>query len=300
LPERVTVIVNPAAGRGRGARVLPRVRAVFGSVGVTDVRVTGPGPGQGEAALARRAVGEGATTIVAAGGDGTWSNVANAILGTNPDCRLGLIASGTGNDFAKTAGAPARDLALTARLAVEGEDSRVDVGRIEERYFLNIAGFGFDIAILEDIPRVRLLRGDAVYVCAALRQLLRYDGLDIEVHSPRGGCASTRHLLLILANARHAGGAFRIAPHASLTDGLLDAIAIHDARPRRRLALLAAATRGTHLRHPEVKTASAPSFQLSFAQPPAYETDGEYRRAATTRLDVRCVPSALRIVAPGA
>jgi diacylglycerol kinase (ATP) len=274
------------------------VCSAFEKVGVTDVRVTGGSADQREEALACQAVLEGATTIVAAGGDGTWSNVANAILRTNPECRLALLAAGTGNDFAKTAGAPARDLATTARLAVNGPDRRVDVGRIEDRYFLNIAGFGFDIAILEEIPRVPLLRGNAVYVYAALRQLFRYDGLEIEVSTPGGNGGRRRHLLLILANARNAGGAFHIAPYASLTDGLLDAIAIHDVRPLRRLVLLAAATRGTHIGHPEVRTETAPRFRLSFAAPPAYETDGEYRRASALNLEVTCVPGALRVVVP--
>ena len=125
MSGRVCVILNPAAGRGRGARSLPAVREAFAEVGVGDLRTTEAR--EDERAVARRAIDEGFTTLVAVGGDGTWGNVANAIIASGADCRLALIAAGTGNDFAKTVGAPMRDIPLTARLAVDGPDVRVDV-----------------------------------------------------------------------------------------------------------------------------------------------------------------------------
>ena len=175
----VCVIVNPAAGRGRGARTLAAVTAAFGNIGVTNIQTTRAR--QDEADIARRAMDAGATTLVAVGGDGTWGNVANAILtsGANRDVRLALVAAGTGNDFAKTAGSPATDIEATARLVAEGTETRVDVGRIEEHFFLNIAGFGFDVAVLEDILKIRWVRGEALYLYSALRQLASYKGVDI-------------------------------------------------------------------------------------------------------------------------
>lgn len=298
MSERVCVIVNPAAGRGRGSRILPEVRAAFGARGVTEVRCT-TAPRQ-ERELATRALDEGFTTLVAVGGDGTWSNVANAILASGADARLALLSGGTGNDFAKTAGSPARDVAETARLAVEGPDQRVDVGRIEGRYFLNVSGFGFDIAVLEDIHRIRWLKGNSVYLYSALRQLLGYGGVDIDVASPAARRGPASHLMLIIANAKNFGGSFRIAPQASLTDGMLDAVSIHNAKPLRRIALFGAATKGTHVQAPEVKVEQAPSFTLRFASPPAYETDGEYNRAASDEIEIASVPGALRVVTPGA
>jgi diacylglycerol kinase (ATP) len=298
MTERACVIVNPAAGRGRGARALGEVRAAFAAVGIDDVRVTDAR--DSEALIARRAIDAGVTTIVAVGGDGTWSNVANAILagGAGDTVRLALVAAGTGNDFAKTVGAPASDVRATAALVAAGGDARIDVGRIEDRYFLNIAGFGFDIAVLEDIPSIPWLKGDAVYLYSALRQLVGYRGVDIGVASPARRRDAARHLMLIVANARHFGGSFRIAPGASLTDGLLDAVSIHDAPAWQRVKLFAAATRGTHVAHDGVVVERAGSFTVRFAAPPAYETDGEYRRAARADIEIACVPGALRVVTP--
>jgi diacylglycerol kinase (ATP) len=295
--RKVTVVVNPAAGRGRGSRILPRVRAAFAAVGVTDVRCTA-GPRE-ERELARRALEDGAETLVAVGGDGTWSNVANAILHSGADCRLALLSGGTGCDFAKTTGSPAGDPEATARLVADGPDTRVDVGRIEDRYFLNVSGFGFDTAVLEDISRIRWIKGNALYMYSALRQLLGYRGVDIAIGTDAAQRPSTRHLMLIVANARNFGGSFRIAPDASLTDGMLDAVSIHDASALRRMQLFGAATKGTHALQPEVVTEKAAGFTLRFAEPPAYETDGEYNRASSSEVRIDCVPGALRIVTPG-
>lgn len=291
--ERVCVIVNPAAGKGRGARLLPRLKKAFAEVGVKDIRITSAA-GE-EETLARRAVEEGCSTLVAVGGDGTWGQVANGMLGGS-DARLALIAAGTGNDFAKTAGVPAPDVERTARLAVQGPDARVDVGCVEGRYFLNGATFGLTVAVLEDKARARWLRGDALYVVSALRQVNCYQGLVASVETEGVPAPSERHLLIVVANARSFGGAFLLAPEATLEDGRLDVIAIRDARLFGRLKLFALAPRGRHVRCPGVRAEQAARVLLRFPAPPVYEIDGDYRRAQAAELEVRCHPRALRLV----
>ncbi|MFI5242729.1 MAG: diacylglycerol/lipid kinase family protein, partial [Gemmatimonadales bacterium] len=276
--------------------LLPDIRKTFAAVGVTDVRLT-ERPGD-EKSLAALALQDGATTIVACGGDGTWSNAANAILDAGSTCRLALLAAGTGNDFAKTVGAPARDLAETARLAVEGPDKLVDVGRIENRYFLNVTGFGFDIAVLDDLENIPMLTGDLLYLGAALRQLFRFRGLTIDITTTAVARGARAHLMLIIANGKNFGGMFKIAPDARIDDGMLDAISILDASPLTRISMLAAAPSGKHVRNSLVLSEQASSFTLTFSAPPAYETDGEYNRAVSSTIEVACVPRALRVATP--
>lgn len=290
MSERVCVILNPASGRGCGARALPPVRAAFAAVGVTTVWTTTAV--ESEELLAQRAIEEGYSTLVAVGGDGTWSNVANAILSSGAACRLALIAAGTGNDFVKTAGVPAHDITASARLAAEGGDERIDVGRVDDRFFLNALGVGFDVAVLERCARTPWLRGNAVYVYSAVRELAGYDGVDVDV----GNDGAQRHLLLVIANGQRFGGTFHIAPQASLRDGLLDVIAIRDASAVRRVRMLAAAVRGAHVTLPNVRVDQASSLTLRFGSAPAFEADGEYHQAESNVLRVSCVPAALRLV----
>lgn len=294
MNREVAVIVNPASGRGRGARRLGSVRRAFSRVGVTQLHCTRHAGDERE--LAAKAIEDGATTLIAVGGDGTWSNVADAILTSGAPCRLGLIAAGTGNDFAKSIGAPAHDVERTARLAVDGTDIRVDVGFVEGRHFLNMVGFGFDTAVLEGtLQSSSLLRGRALYLSAALRQLWRYKGIPICV-AAGGEQWQGQHLLMIVANARHFGGSFHIAPSASPHDGLLDAISIYDAPVLRRAALFRAAIAGRHMHLPEVRSHRAEKVTLRFETPPPLEADGEYRLASAPKVEVQCLPSALRVV----
>ena len=284
--------MNPAAGRGRGARVEGAVRRAFAAVGVGDSAFQRTSRSGDEPVLTRRALDDGATTIVAVGGDGTWSNVADAILHSRADCRLALLAAGTANDFGKSIGLPAHDCEATAQLTVDGPDRRVDVGRIENRHFLNAVGFGFDVAVLESISNTRWLRGSFVYAYAALRQLFHYRGIELaradEEHATR--------LLFVVANGKWFGGAFQIAPHASCYDGLLDAVAIADSSPLGRARLFVNALRGSHVRLPAVEMRQARTFSLTFRSPPAYEVDGEFCRAETRKLEIECLPAALRVV----
>lgn len=290
----MAVIVNPASGRGLGRRRLAGVRRAFTRVGITSVSCTEHAGD--ERTLAQRALDAGVTTLVAVGGDGTWSNVADTILGAGADCRLALLAAGTGNDFAKSLGVPAGDAAHTARLCLNGADRRVDVGRVEGRHFLNVVGFGFDTAVLEDSLRSSLLRGRALYLSAALRQLFRYPGIHVEACAA-GESWEGHHLMLIVANARYFGGSFLIAPEASPHDGLLDAISIYDAPIMGRMALFHSVIQGRHMGRPEIHARRAKSVSLRFREPPAFEADGEYRLASSAEVEVTCVPSALRIVA---
>lgn len=295
MSQHIRVIVNPASGRGRGAKQLPALRTAFEAAGISDIRVTGA-PGD-EARLARQALEDGCATVVAAGGDGTWSKVAAVLAGS--DCRLALVAAGTGNDFVKTLGIPATDPAAMARLALEGPDERIDMGRVGEYPFLNIAGFGFDASVASAMLEIGWLTGDALYLYASARQLFVFRGLEIDV-SPDENPGFRNRLLLAICNGRRFGGSFVIAPNAALTDGQLDAIAVGDATPVRRAALFGAATTGSHLGYREVAEMRSPSFTLRFRTPPLFQADGELRQAVDTEVEVACVPRALRIVTSGA
>ena len=286
----IAVVVNPAAGGGRGARLLPRVRAAFADAGAS-IRATERAGDEGR--LVREALEAGAGTIVAVGGDGTWSNVADAIAASRADARLAVVAAGTGCDFARTLGAPARDVEATARLATDPTaERRIDLLCLDgRRHVLNVAGIGFDAAVAERVERARLPRA-AAYLAGSLAELRGYAGFTV---AERGGEAR-RLLMLVLANGRHFGGTFTIAPGAELDDGLADVVAIADVPPLGRLRLFAAAFSGRHVSLPGVEVRRLPALALRFSAPPLLEVDGDLWRAAAPELEVRCLPAALRVV----
>ena len=288
------LIANPAAGRGRGARRLPRVREALAAVGIRDVRVT-TYPGQ-ERDLATRAAADGVQTIVALGGDGTWGNVVRGILDSGRDVRLVPIAAGTGNDFPHALALPAHDPVAMARIAAGTGAVRVDVGWAGDVPFLNVAGLGLQTEVLRSLARMRMLSGALSYLAAALPVLRTYRGLRASIQNGDDvpgpmlpWCA------IVLSNGPRLGGGFRVAPGASVTDGRLEVVLVRDARPFRRLQLFARARVGTHEGQFEVERRSAERLTLRFDEPPLLDADGELHAIESTELHVRVAPAAIRV-----
>jgi diacylglycerol kinase (ATP) len=253
-----------------------------------------------EARVTGEALERGFRRIVAVGGDGTWSNVAGAILRSGLPAELGLVPGGTGCDLAKALGIPPKDLAACAGIVKAGNVRTIDVGTVEDRHFLNIVGFGFDIAVIEDSWTVTWLGGDLLYLYCALRQLARFPGFPVEVSVDGGEFVRRDLLMLIVSNGLVFGGGFKINPRGALGDGRLDATAFRNMPLHRRLGVMVRLLQGAHESSPDVVVSGGARFRLRFPQPPAYETDGEWNRARSAELEVALVPRALRVLAPPA
>jgi YegS/Rv2252/BmrU family lipid kinase len=297
MSGKVSIVVNPTAGRGKAGRKLESVIAAFGGAARVNLLATEAG-GQ-EQALARAALSLDANVIVAIGGDGTCANIANAILEIGSSCSLAVVPAGTGNDFAKTLGVVDYTPTQIAALVKRQHAQRVDVGLVDGHYFLNSCGFGFDPSVLEASNHVRFLKGDAVYIYSALKQLFGYPGVEVST-SGVAGVKRERMLMITVSNGRFLGGAFNIAPQASVLDGRLDACFFADSNVIERLRLFAGALRGTHLEMPQVVSARVQQMTLTFPSPPQMEVDGELRIARSKTVELKCIPRALSVIAaPG-
>jgi diacylglycerol kinase (ATP) len=291
------VIVNPVAGRGKTRHDLSAIRSAFTSVGVEDFRTT-QASGD-EEVLARNAIASGADKIIAVGGDGTCNRIASAILSAGKSCRLGVVPTGTGNDFAKTLGVAGRRPEEIAALVKRSEGRRMDVGRVDGRFLINSCGFGFDASVLAATKRVRVLTGDGVYIYSALRQLFTYRAMQVAVDS-NSALDSRPLLMLTVSNGRYLGGAFCIAPGASVVDGELDVGFFGDANLIGRVRIFAGAFRGTHVKLPSVVTRRVHEITLLFPAPPMMELDGELRQASSATVKIECVSRGLNVIAaPG-
>jgi diacylglycerol kinase (ATP) len=233
---------------------------------------------------------------VVVGGDGTCSKVATAIIESRTKCALAVMPAGTGNDFAKTLGVTGYSPPQLVALIRRGDVSRIDVGAADGHFFINSCGFGFDASVLEATQNVRLLKGNALYIYAALAQLLSYRGVDVEVDGA-AEAKKKRLLMAVASNGRSLGGAFRIAPTASATDGKLDFCLVADTNVAGRVRIFVGALRGRHLTLPGVTSIKADSLSLTFADNPAMEMDGELRHATSRTVRFECVPRALAVIA---
>ena len=304
----IRILGNPAAGRWRGAKVIGELRRAFAPFGVTDLRATRCAGD--EERLVHDALDDGIQTIAVAGGDGTWSKCAVALARSGTAARMAFVAAGTGNDFARNLAAPATDPAAMAHLLCTGSgghERRVDLGRVDDHWFLNVAGFGFDVAVLRAAHRSRWLRGPAVYVAAAMRELFAYEGVEAALHvgdaaadmrdgSTHMAAEWLRRLLMVFSNGACFGGSFRIAPDARVDDGALDAIVIADGPRWTRAPLLVKALRGRHLGDRRVRHERDGRFALNFHEPTWFEADGEMHRTASDSCELATLPAALRVV----
>jgi diacylglycerol kinase (ATP) len=287
----VRILYNPASGRGRGARAIAAIKAAFARFGFTDVRATKQAGD--EERLTHEAMSDGVETLVVAGGDGTVSKCAVELARCTSPTRLAIVAAGTGNDFIKNFATHPREAAvLAARLAGGIGHRQVDVLRVEDRLFLNVVGFGFDVAVLAASNRTQWLKGPAVYLSHAVRQLFSFRGIEFGVD----GEAPRRRLIAALSNGAWFGGTFQIAPGAVVDDGKLDLVMVDDVPPLARVPLLAGVIRGTHLASPHCDRRRAPCFRLTFEDTPWMDADGELVRAPGNEITIASVPGALRIV----
>jgi YegS/Rv2252/BmrU family lipid kinase len=310
MNDSCVVIVNPAAGSGRAGRAWSRISQQLTQAGRSHV--THWTRRRGDATLlCRDALLEGATTIVAAGGDGTMNEVLNGFwdedgrprLGS-PDTRLGILPLGTGADFARSLGIGRGARAIPALVA--GATIAVDIGRVDfqttrgeqtHRYFANVAdlGLGAKTALLVQLGP-RRLGAVATYLMGAIRAVLAYRPQEISITLDQGDARRIETGLIVVANARYFGGGMPVAPPAQLDDGLLDVLQLAPASKRRLLLdELPKLYRGTHLRHPAVEHARAKRITIESATSFPLEVDGEPVGTAPASFTV--LPRALHVIA---
>ncbi|HKF34524.1 MAG TPA: diacylglycerol kinase [Jatrophihabitantaceae bacterium] len=294
---RIAVLVNPAAGGGRGARVAHRAVARLRERGL-DVEELAGTDARHAAALAQDAVGS-ADVLAVVGGDGMISIALQVLAGT--EVPLGIVPAGSGNDHARTYGIPRRSAEKAADVIADGHRTTVDIGRIvaadgETRYFGTVVAAGFDSLVNDRANRMRRPRGRMRYNLATVVELanLRRVPFRVEVDDDR---FNQDLVLAAVGNAPTYGGGMRICPEADAADGLLDVTVVR-AMPRRRLVrFFPSVYTGTLARHHEVEMYRAATVRLDARGIRAY-ADGEL--VGSLPVEVTVVPRALRILTPAA
>jgi YegS/Rv2252/BmrU family lipid kinase len=269
---RVVMVTNPCSGSRAGTAAADRAARVLGAFWDVSVLQTA-GPGAADR-LAREAAASGAERVLACGGDGTLSQCVCGLRGTGVPC--GLIPSGTGNDFARTAGIPLSPDAA-AEYALRGAARPVDLLSVNrgEHLCLNVSGCGLDAFIAEQMNRRRRISGGAAaYLPGIIRGILAY--------RPQRGRLTVDGVeyldtwtLVAFANARCYGAGIRIAPAAEFDDGMMDVIAVAGLSKLDTLRCLPLLLRGRHLGHPSVRTWRARRAVFETEAPAPVAIDGD-------------------------
>ena len=297
----IKVILNPAAGRGYGARVEPRVREWLSVEGVDFDIVRTEGPWHA-VELAQGAAEAGFETVVGAGGDGTTNELINGLMLASEDGatpRLGIIPAGSGRDFASGIGLPL-DPEEACRRVARDQIRTIDLGRVtvsgqKPRYFGNVVGVGFDGAVLIETLKMKRLRGLPLYLSAVLKTILlsfealpmtiKYDEQEMELPA----------MLASVANGPREGGGFLIAPDAELDDGLLDLCIAREVSRLTMLRLLPHFLQGTHTKLDPIAMARAKDITISSPEGLVAHIDGEVLCTDAEQIRCEILPGALEV-----
>ncbi len=310
------VIVNPESAGGATGAAWPGIASELSTHFGSFIPQFTTRAGEG-IELAASAARKGTKLIIACGGDGTISEVANGILSVGGDTELGILPSGTGGDFRRTVGIPAR-VAGAARILRNGQTRLIDVGKItftnydgelESCYFLGVASFGMSADVIARVKGggpdwlptkgPRWLTGRLSFAVAMLQTAAKKSATRVVVQLDDDPARHMTVANLCIANARYFGGGMKIAPEAKLADGKFDVVSIGDLGAARILANAPRLYVGAHLSMAEVGHALAAKISARSVdknQSIEVEVDGEIPGHLPATFQI--LPKALRVRSP--
>jgi YegS/Rv2252/BmrU family lipid kinase len=289
---RHLMLVNPSAGGGRAGRALPELERALRNREL-DYRLVMTTSLEHGCEEARRAAAAGEIPVVMSG-DGLIGQVGGVLAGG--DVPLGVVPGGRGNDFARVAGIPT-EIPAAVELLAAGTTRAVDVGEVNGRRFLCIASCGFDSDANRIANEARFVRGNLVYVYAALRALAAWKPARFQLVLD-GERREVTGYSVAAANSKAFGGGMYLAPDAELDDGRLDVVCVSDVGKLRYLANLPKVFKGAHTENDEVTVLRASEVEISADRPFAVYADGDH--LADLPAQVRVLPRALNVIAPSA
>ena len=235
-----------------------------------------------------------ADLVILGGGDGTMSAALPALLDLH--IPLGVLPLGTANNLARTLDLP-KGLADAAEVIAAGRTQRIDVGRVNDRYFLSTASLGLSVRITEELTAASKRRwGPLAYGFSALRSLARAHPFKAEIRFGTQVLAPYA-VQIVVGNGRYYGSALTVAEHARIDDGRLDLYVIQSQPRWRMLLLIPALKKGSHAEKEKVLAASSRTFEILTAVPRDIDVDGEI--GAQTPAQFSVLPHVLEVFVPG-
>jgi diacylglycerol kinase (ATP) len=280
------LLINPSSRSGATARRIPEIETLMRKhVGEYQLlRTECEGDGERLACLAAE---RGATRLVIAGGDGTVSEAVSGILrcGRADAVDIAVLPLGTGHDFARVLGVGGDLETSVARLSA-GKLRQVDAGRIRcragdggerVRCFLNIASIGLSVESVRWLAAraQQGRRGPLSYVMSGLVGIAKYAAPTVTIRVDDRIAYDGRLSLAAVCNGQYFGGGMRVAPAASIEDGLLDAVVIEELSSVASLLMLVRLLLGRHFPDPRVRMHRGTVIRAESAVDMWIEADGE-------------------------
>jgi len=225
--------------------------------------------------LTTDAISKGFQNIIAVGGDGTVNEVVNGIMRSeNPrKINFGIIPEGGGNDFAHNFELSTK-VGKAVKKLKKGKIKKIDVGKIDNKFFINSFGIGFDARVAVNASKTKFLNGLPRYLWAVVLSLIKLKSYEMEIKIDHK-TLNSEYLMVTIGNGKYCGSGFRITPEAKANDGVFDICLIEKINRRRLMKLLPSAIKGKHLGQPEVSIKRSSFIEIKTDEEIPIYFDGE-------------------------
>jgi diacylglycerol kinase (ATP) len=272
--KRARIIYNPTSGREGFKQKLPDVLVTFEQAGfITSAHQT---TAKGDATTAARfACEQRYDLIIAVGGDGTINEVISGMAEQPHRPTLGIIPAGTTNDFARALKIP-RQINKAVRSILNGTKEALDIGKVNDHYFINIAGGGKITEVSYEVPsKLKTVLGQLAYVIKGVEMLPRLRPIRTRIEYD-GKVMEEDIMLFLIANSNSVGGFEKLAPDARMNDGVFDLFVLKKSNVAEFIRVISDALRGQHVSNKNVFHATASEIKVTTDETMQLNVDGEF------------------------
>lgn len=272
--KRARLIYNPTSGREAIRKHLPDVLAKLEAAGYEASCHATTGAGDATEA-ARIAIERKYDIVIAAGGDGTIYEVVNGLAEAEYRPKLGIIPVGTTNDFARAIHVP-RSIDEAVDIITAGNTMPIDIGKMNDKYFINIAGGGRLTELTYEVPsKLKTILGQLAYYLKGIEMLPSIKATHVKIEYD-GKLFEGEIMLFLVANTNSVGGFERLAPDASLNDGMFTLLILKKTNLAEFIRIASLAIRGEHTKDPNVIYVKANRIKVTSTEKMQLNLDGEY------------------------
>jgi len=293
------------AGKGRPLKLIPVINDIFRARPDEKYAIElVKGPGHASS-IASEYMDRGVDRIYSVGGDGTLNTIVNGMMrsGHKGSCSLAAIPSGSGNDFIRslqTGDSTFKYNSLDELLIrmMDGSEKTIDVAKVNEDFYINIASLGFDGEVADMTNRLKrypLFAGRFAYLSGVFITLVKCTRHKLRIDID-GNIMDEEVLLTAIANGKYYGGGMKAAPNADVSDGLLEICLIKRIGRLKIIMLLPKFIKGLHGSIPEVSFYKAARVEVTCRDETPVNIDGEVKHTKNTVFEI--IPEAIRFVVP--
>jgi YegS/Rv2252/BmrU family lipid kinase len=296
-------ILNPVAGRGKTYLAIKKIRSILRQIGIDhNISITNA---PGHATELARTTCDDYDVVVAVGGDGTINEVINGLI--RGKAALGILPLGSGNDFAKAIKVP-QNIQKAIDIILEHNKKTIDIGKVKttkylesqsnhinERYFVNGVGIGFDAMVAFESSKIKILSGLPLYITALIKALFKYRTPDciMKVDEIR---LKSRFFLIAVGNGISAGGGFYLTPDALLDDYKFDVCYVDHVNLFQIVKIFPSVLKGLHGKFKQVHFTQAKNIHVNSKNKFYVHADGEIVGNLASEVEISMIPGVLQVI----